>query len=243
MVSDFRLDDFEVTVSRFRSFVQAGLGTQLQPPAGGAGAHPKIANSGWSSSDDTLLTANTTALKTALASCASGSSTWSDLPSTFEEKPINCVSWHEAFAFCAWDGGRLPTVAEWTYAAAGGSEQRAYPWGAAAPDLSHADYCAAGANMCSPAKTSLASVGSLLAGVGKWSQSDLVGNVWEWGLDWIGTMPAICTDCANLTPGTYRYVFGGSYFEDVSYVSSYAQYGGSSGPRSGRYGFRCARSP
>ncbi len=45
-----------------------------------------------------------------------------------ENQPINCVTWYEAFAFCISDGGYLPTAAEWNYAAAGGSDQRAYPF-------------------------------------------------------------------------------------------------------------------
>ena len=48
-VSDFYLDKYEITVGRFRAFVNAGLGTQKTPPAAGSGAHPKIAGSGWSS--------------------------------------------------------------------------------------------------------------------------------------------------------------------------------------------------
>ena len=70
-------------------------------------------------------------------------------PGANESLPINCITWYEAFAFCAWDGGFLPTEAEWNYAAAGGSEQRAYPWSnpptSTTIDCSHANYddCAA----------------------------------------------------------------------------------------------------
>lgn len=46
-----------------------------------------------------------------------------------DRKPLNCVPWHVLFAFCVWDGGRLPTDAEFGFAAAGGSEQRQFPWG------------------------------------------------------------------------------------------------------------------
>jgi len=46
-----------------------------------------------------------------------------------DRKPLNCVPWHVLFAFCVWDGGRLPTDAEFGFALAGGSEQRPFPWG------------------------------------------------------------------------------------------------------------------
>src|SRR6202007_2812018 len=59
--------------------------------------------------------------------------TWTTSPGTQENLPMNCVNWYESYAFCIWDGGFLPSEAEWEYAAAGGSQQREYPWGATAP--------------------------------------------------------------------------------------------------------------
>jgi hypothetical protein len=74
---------------------------------------------------------------TAAVKCNSTWQTWSDSPGTpsAESHPMNCINWYEANAFCIWDGGRLPSEAEWNYTAAGGSQQRQYPWGATAPDL------------------------------------------------------------------------------------------------------------
>lgn len=122
-VGAFRLDQYEVTVARFRAFVEAGLGVSTNPPAPGAGAHPRIVASGWVPEWNGELAASTAALKARLAG-----GTWTDAPGDGELRPITNVRWFEAFAFCAWDGGRLPTNAEWEYAASGGSEQRYYPW-------------------------------------------------------------------------------------------------------------------
>ncbi|WP_437951836.1 SUMF1/EgtB/PvdO family nonheme iron enzyme [Sorangium sp. So ce296] len=66
-VSDFYLDKYEITVGRFRAFVNAGMGTQASPPGDGTGAHPKIPGSGWSSAWNTKLPPNTAALKNALS--------------------------------------------------------------------------------------------------------------------------------------------------------------------------------
>ena len=202
-VSDFKLDVYEVTVGRFRAFVNAGKGTQASPPAPGDGAHPKIAGSSWDSSWNASLTVATFALKAGLK-CDPSYPAWTDTPNGNETRPINCVTWFEAFAFCAWDGGRLPTEAERNYAAAGGSEQRDYPWGAGI-DPSKASYGCGGSDAgCS--FTNLLPVGSdSPPGDGKWGQAELAGNLWEWALDWYASPYGIpCNDCADLQTATDR---------------------------------------
>src|SRR6187551_2421262 len=107
-VSDFYLDKYEVTVGRFRAFVNAGMGTQKKPPAEGAGAHPKLAGSGWRSAWNNQLASDTAALKTDLK-CYESYQTWTDTPGSNEKKAANCVDWYTAFVFCVWDGGRIAT--------------------------------------------------------------------------------------------------------------------------------------
>lgn len=139
IVSAFELDIYEVTVGRFRAFVEANAGTKLAPPAAGAGAHPKIPGSGWQTTWNKYLPSDASSLKSSLTN-----GTWTTSPGANETKPITRVPWLVAFAFCAWDGGRLPTFAEWSFAAAAGAEQRVYPWSSPANSTtitaSHAAY-------------------------------------------------------------------------------------------------------
>jgi formylglycine-generating enzyme required for sulfatase activity len=239
-VSDFYLDKYEVTVGRFRTFVNAGLGTQSNPPAAGVGAHPKIAGSGWNPAWNANLAPNTDALKTA-HKCFAGYQSWTDAAGADESKPVNCLDWYTAFAFCAWDGGRLATEAEWNYAASGGDEQRYYPWSnpptSKTIDDSYAAYCG---GTCK----SLQRVGSKSPkGDGRWGQSDLGGNAWEWTLDANSpTFPVPCQDCAVMTGGPLRNFRSGA-FDDIAATLRSATRHVYHPNYHGIVGVRCARTP
>ena len=99
-VSSFSMDKFEVTVGRFRRFIDSGMGVASRAPREGAGAHPKIPGSGWRSGWNNLLAADTAALKAGLT-CSHpwGGVTWTDVPGPHENRPITCVDWYSAFAF------------------------------------------------------------------------------------------------------------------------------------------------
>jgi formylglycine-generating enzyme required for sulfatase activity len=153
-------------------------------------------------------------------------SNWTNSPGTNESRPIVCESWQEAFAFCIWDGGRLATEAERKYAAAGGNEQRVYPWSSPPSstviDSSYASYNCTGdgsaAGDC--AITDLIIVGSKPRGNGRWGHADLAGNVFEWIQDFSADYVVPCNDCADLNNGTWRIIGGSGYGYDVSYMKS-----------------------
>jgi sulfatase modifying factor 1 len=253
-VSTFRLDKYDVTVGRFRQFVNAWKdGAGYDPPTasgkhtclnGGSGlanvGSPGTYEPGWIASDDTNVAPTG-------AQLAGG--TWTPSPADRENRPIDDVNWWEAYAFCIWDGGFLPSEAEWEYAAAGGRQQREYPWGSHDPqrDTQYAIYDCNypsddDSGIC-PTNPGIAPVGVATLGSGPWGQLDLVGNVFNWTLDWYAPYANPCVDCADLTPATGRVLRGdsiggldlkmGSTFRSVSDPSW----------REDSLGFRCARNP
>jgi formylglycine-generating enzyme required for sulfatase activity len=239
MVSAFVLDRYEVTVGRFRAFVNARQGTQARPPVGGSGAHPSLAGSGWDCAWNASLVADQAAL-TSSVKCDSTYQTWTDAPGENESKPMNCVTWYEAMAFCIWDGGYLPTEAEWNYAASGG-EQRVYPWSKpASSTMIDCDYANYGNSLCTG---SVDRVGSRSpVGDGRWGHTDLAGNVWEWTLDWHASYSNPCTDCANLMASSTRVIRGGSFYDDAPDLRAAGRSMIGPSVRNFGLGVRCARS-
>ncbi|WP_437287455.1 formylglycine-generating enzyme family protein [Sorangium sp. So ce406] len=245
-VSDFVLDRFEVTLGRFRAFVDAYPGSR---PAVNAGAHPKIAGSGWYAAWDDQLPKDRAQLLEGLRCDSEGSAwVWTDEPGANERLAMNCVSWYLSFAFCAWDGGRLPTDAELGYAAAGGAEQRPYPWSTSPDDVAidpdHAVYACNGSDVAGCVIEDVLPVGSRSPqGDGLFKQADLAGGVWEWTLDWRADYGPDCVDCAVTTGGTDRVMRGGGWrsVPEALLLSTLDQRVPTT--RAAGIGLRCARDP
>ena len=251
-VDGFRLDKYEVTVGRFRRFVDAyDAWRQADNPRSGDGAHPAIPGSGWQTDMSSALPATAMALvSTSGVQCDATFQTWSADAPTNDSLPINCVNYYLAFAFCVWDDARLPTEVEWEYAAAGANENRTYPWGnAPVPDDvdgSRAVYnCLADGSAggdCTFAD--ILAVGSKSTGVGRFGQLDLAGSTWEWVLDWYASYPTtVGLNYAKVDTGSTRVYRGGSFSLDATNLPAASRFSRSQTSRSYGIGVRCARNP
>ncbi len=248
-VSAFDLEKYEVTVGRFREFVDAYPSSL---PTAGDGAHPLIADSGWDeawNADMPTTRDELVDLVMTKGSSACGGPTvftYTEEPGANEARAVNCLSWHEAFAYCAWAGGRLPTLAELSFAQVGGSEQRIYPWSDPASSTEIDDtFATYDGNEC-PSNTTdnsacISLVGTKPNGNGRWGHADLLGNVGEYTLDLTSTPPATCVDCAVIGDGSHA-VFGGAYDFDSETALQNGSLRGSDG-RSKLAGIRCVRLP
>jgi formylglycine-generating enzyme required for sulfatase activity len=173
------------------------------------------------------------------ACIAAGACTPVDLhhPPRFEgdDQPAFGMHGAQLKAFAAWAGGRLPTEAEWEYAARSGGKDQKYPWGDAEPTCTLAAVLGCGNNTVP--------VCSKPAGNTKQGLCDMAGNVWEWVEDFYhDSYDGAPTDgSAWLSTGFRRVVRGGSVLFDATHARASFRDNAGPGDRPGPIGFRLAR--
>jgi len=167
------------------------------------------------------------------------------------DHPVVHVSWNDARAYAAWAGKRLPTEAEWEFAARGGLEQARYPWGD--------ELTPGGVHRCNiwqgrfPVNNALEDGYAGTSPVTAFAPNafglhDMSGNVWEWCQDWFSSADLeLRSGRAPRGPatGSSRVMRGGSYLCHDSYCTRYrvaARSQNTPDSAGGNLGFRCVRS-
>jgi formylglycine-generating enzyme required for sulfatase activity len=165
--------------------------------------------------------------------------------------PVVHVSWNDALSFCEWSGQRLPTEAEWEYAARGGLVQKLYPWGdKLRPDGEHRCNIWQGEfprhDTGDDGYTGTCPVDAFTPnGYGLYSTT---GNTWEWCADWFSTSFHLTGSRINPKgpdSGDNKVMKGGSFLCHKSYCNRYrvaARSSNTPDSSTSHMSFRCARN-
>ncbi|MCD6308157.1 MAG: formylglycine-generating enzyme family protein [Candidatus Latescibacteria bacterium] len=155
------------------------------------------------------------------------------------DRPVIYVSWNDAVAFAKWVGARLPTEAEWEFAARGGLVHQKYPWGSESPgnraNLGH-DWGNDGDGW----RKYLAPPGTYPPNA--FGLNDMAGNVWEWTADRFGPYtPGLSVNPAGSSTGNLRVMRGGAWNSTESFIRNAFRGPSQPGFKGPHVGFRVAR--
>ncbi len=157
-----------------------------------------------------------------------------------DHMPMNCVTWHEARIYAKWAGARLPSEAEWEYAARSRGKNHKYPWGDTRPNCKLVTMNQKRCRIKHPQTVCQSPAGNTEQGL-----CDMAGNVWEWTMDtYHGNYRNAPTDgSAWITSSKYnRIIRGGDLVNMASNIRTrYRYYHSATGYRNG-IGFRVARA-